>query len=77
MTSRPASYRGYRFPLEIISQAVWLYYRFGLSVRDVEDLLEGLSSAVTNLRSRPLPRGRGSGWTSQSGRGKNRSARVQ
>ena len=33
------SYRGYRFPAEIISHAVWLYHRFSLSLRDVEDLL--------------------------------------
>jgi putative transposase len=32
-------YQGYRFPTEIISHAVWLYYRFTLSLRDVEDLL--------------------------------------
>ncbi len=31
--------KGYRFPSEIISHAVWLYYRFSLSFRDVEDLL--------------------------------------
>jgi len=34
-----SSYRGHRFPSEIISHAVWLYHRFGLSFRDVEDLL--------------------------------------
>ena len=39
MTSQQPSYRGYRFPREIISHAVWLYHRFGLSSRDVEDLL--------------------------------------
>ena len=39
MTSHPASYHGYRFPPEIISHAVWLYYRFSLSFRDAEDLL--------------------------------------
>src|SRR6202140_2838424 len=33
------SYGGYRFPLEIIQQAIWLYVRFTLSFRDVEDLL--------------------------------------
>jgi transposase-like protein len=33
------SYKGYRFPLEIIQQAIWLYVRFTLSFRDVEDLL--------------------------------------
>ena len=31
--------RGHRFPPEIISHAVWLYHRFTLSFRDVEDLL--------------------------------------
>jgi putative transposase len=33
------SYSGYRFPPEIIQQAIWLYVRFTLSFRDVEDLL--------------------------------------
>jgi hypothetical protein len=33
------SYRGYRFPPEIIQQVIWLYLRFTLSFRDVEDLL--------------------------------------
>ena len=34
------SYGGYRFPPEIIQQAVWLYARFALSFRDVEDLYQ-------------------------------------
>ena len=39
-TTTPApSYTGFRFPQEIISQAVWLYFRFSLSFRDVEDIL--------------------------------------
>ncbi|MEJ7606404.1 MAG: hypothetical protein WKF37_09070 [Bryobacteraceae bacterium] len=29
-------YRGYRFPGEIISQCVWLYFNFCVSFRDVE-----------------------------------------
>jgi transposase-like protein len=33
------SYSGYRFPPEIIQQAIWLYVRSTLSFRDVEDLL--------------------------------------
>ena len=33
------SYAGYRFPPEVIHQAIWLYLRFTLSFRDVEDLL--------------------------------------
>jgi putative transposase len=36
---RDPLYRGYRFPAAIISHAVWLYYRFALSHRDVEELL--------------------------------------
>ena len=32
-------FRGYRFPPEIISDAVWLYHRFALSHRDIEELL--------------------------------------
>src|SRR5712691_12541752 len=32
-------YYGHRFPPEIISYAVWVYHRFCLSFRDVEDLL--------------------------------------
>ncbi len=37
--ARDPLYRGYRFPAEIISHAVWLYFRFHLSHRDSEDLL--------------------------------------
>ena len=33
------TYKRYRFPPDIISYAVWLYYRFNLSHRDIEDLL--------------------------------------
>ena len=41
MTTPPdlPSYMGYRFPAEIISYTVWLYFRFSLSYRDVEELL--------------------------------------
>jgi putative transposase len=33
------SYRGFRFPVEIISHGVWLYYRFPLSFREVEEMM--------------------------------------
>jgi len=33
------SYHRHRFPAEVIQHAVWLYFRFPLSFRDVEDLL--------------------------------------
>ena len=39
--------RGYRFPPEIIQRAIWLYYRFTLSLRDVEELLAERSIEVT------------------------------
>ena len=39
MNSLTPSYHGYRFPPAIISHAIWLYHRFCLSFRDVEDLL--------------------------------------
>ena len=40
-------YNGYRFPPEIISHAVWLYFRFSLSFRDVEELLAQRGIVVT------------------------------
>ena len=33
------TYKGYRFPVEVIGHAVWLYHRFALSLRDVEELM--------------------------------------
>ena len=39
MIAADSLYKGFRFPEEIISHAVWLYYRFLLSLRDVQDLL--------------------------------------
>ena len=33
------SYKGFRYPVEIISHCVWLYYRFPLSFRDVEEMM--------------------------------------
>jgi len=32
-------YKGFRFPPEIISHCVWLYFRFSLSFRDIEELM--------------------------------------
>ena len=46
-------YRRHRFPPEIISHAVWLYHRFTLSLRDVEDLLaeRGVTVSYEAIRS--------------------------
>ncbi|MFH8520142.1 IS6 family transposase [Streptomyces gelaticus] len=39
MDSTPPSYKGHRYPVEIISHCVWLYHRFPLSFREVEELM--------------------------------------
>jgi len=41
------NYKGFRFPPEIISHAVWLSFRFSLSFRDVEELLAQRGIVVT------------------------------
>ncbi len=46
-STSPASYKGFRFPQEIIAHAVWLYHRFSLSFRDVEELLFARGITVT------------------------------
>lgn len=45
-------YKRYRFPPEIIQYAVWLYHRFNLSQRDIEDLLaeRGISVSYESIR---------------------------
>jgi len=52
MDNGTPSYRGHRFPREIISHAVWLYHRFCLSFRDVEDLLaeRGITVSYETVR---------------------------
>ncbi len=45
-TSAP-SYKRHRFPPQIIAHAVWLYFRFALSYRDVEELLAERGVIVT------------------------------
>ena len=46
-------YRGYRFPVEFIDHAVWLYLRLCLSFRDIEDLLaeRGIVVSYETIRS--------------------------
>jgi putative transposase len=45
--AHPDHYKHHRFPVEIISHAVWLYFRFCLSYRDVEELLFARGIVVT------------------------------
>jgi putative transposase len=48
MTPEPATYPGHRFPVKIISHAVWLYHVFSLSLRDVELILAERGIDVTH-----------------------------
>ena len=45
-------YIRHRFPPEIISHAVWLYHRFTLSFRDIEELLaiRGIHTSYESIR---------------------------
>jgi hypothetical protein len=40
-------YKGHRYPAEIISHCVWLYHRFPLSVREVEEMMMARGVLVT------------------------------
>ncbi len=48
MKTKPINYQHYRFPAAIISHAVWLYHRFCLSFREVEELLSERGIIVTD-----------------------------
>jgi putative transposase len=52
MSETTSSYLVHRFPPLIISHAVWLYHRFCLSLRDVEDLLaeRGITVSYETIR---------------------------
>ena len=49
---RPISFKRHRFPPEIIRHAIWLYARFTLSFRDVEELLaeRGIDASYETAR---------------------------
>ncbi|HUH70175.1 MAG TPA: LysR family transcriptional regulator substrate-binding protein [Mycobacterium sp.] len=57
MTAAGSSYKGFRFPPEIISHCVWLYHRFPLSFRDVQELMleRGVDSNEVDMALVPLP----------------------
>jgi transposase-like protein len=58
-------YKHHRFPVEIISHAVWLYFRFCLSYRDVEELLFARGVIVTYEAIRKWCRTFGQGYANQ------------
>src|ERR687884_1118100 len=66
--SSPAAkspYAGYRFPPEIISHAVWLYFRFPLSLRMVEEMLAARGIAVSHETVRQWARKFGQSFANQ------------
>src|SRR4249920_1123598 len=52
MIARDPLYRRHRFPAEVIAQAVWLYFRFPLSLRVGEDMLAARGLIVTHQKTR-------------------------
>uniref|UniRef100_UPI0038B407A9 hypothetical protein n=1 Tax=Paraburkholderia elongata TaxID=2675747 RepID=UPI0038B407A9 len=73
----PISFKGYRFPPDIIRYTVWLYYRFPLSLRMVEEMLAARGIELTYetvrcwttkfglaiaKRIRSMARGQGDKW---------------
>ena len=63
------SYDRHRFPGIVIQQAVWLYFRFALSYRDVEDMLAERGIDVTYETVRANDRGLRSGRPARAGSG--------
>ena len=60
-----ARYTGYRFPCEIISHAVWLYFRFPLGLRMVEELLAARGIIVSHETVRQWARKFGQPFANQ------------
>ena len=65
MTSARTRYAGYRFPVEIISHAVWLYFRFPLGLRMVEELLAARGITVSHETVRQWARKFGQPFANQ------------
>src|SRR5881409_531053 len=66
MTSAAKSpYAGYRFPGEIISHAVWLYFRFPLSLRMVDEILAARGITVSHETVRQWARKFGQSFANQ------------
>ena len=65
MTSARTRYAGYRFPVEIISHAVWLYFRFPLGLRMVEELRAARGITVSHETVRQWARKFGQQFTNR------------
>ena len=61
MKEEHSPYRGHRFPREVISHCVWLYFRFALSYRDVQEMMAERGVVVSHEAIR--------NWGEKFGRG--------
>jgi putative transposase len=59
------TYKSHRFPVEIISHAMWLYFRFCLSFRDVEEILLERGVVLTYAANRQWGRKFGQQYATQ------------
>src|SRR4051794_26018055 len=67
------SYAGYRFPAEVISHAVWLYFRFPVSLRMVDELLAARGITVSHETVRQWTRKFGQAFANQIRRRRHRA----
>jgi putative transposase len=65
MTSARSRYAGHRFPPEVISHAIWLYFRFPLSLRMVEEMLAARGILVSHETVRQWARKFGQAFANQ------------
>ena len=63
--ARPRRYARHRFPAEVISHAVWLYFRFPLSLRMVEEMLAARGILVSHETVRQWALKFGQGYANQ------------
>ena len=68
MSTTTPSYKGHRYPVEIINHCVWLYFRFALSFREVEELMLARGVAVSYETLRRWCAKFGQAYANQHGR---------
>jgi putative transposase len=76
MPDRPGHHHRHRFPADIIARAVWLYHRFALSLRDVEELLSERGIHVTYETVRAWVAKFGARFAAQLRRGERKPGRT-
>lgn len=61
----PSTYKNHRFPIEIVSRAIWLYFRLNVSLREVEEMMLERGVAVSYETIRRWCRAHGAAITAQ------------